>query len=132
MIEGRSQFFLMATLGWCVFSAPLRAWDWGDTKAPYNVVFGRSVKFPGLMKADLGLRCTVFIRKASLPLPARDQSEHPDGMIVSEGGWTVVNGEFNELGKHYLLVAWFSGERSGSFFPIAEGDIDRVVLQQKY
>jgi hypothetical protein len=130
MISFCHRTLLWAMLGTVIGVAPLRAWDWGDTIAPYNAVVGHSVKFSNLTKMDLGLRCTVFIKKASLPIPAYKARDYPGG-ITTEGSWIVVNGEFNELGKHFLVLAWFTGKRAGTFFPIAEDDIDHVALSDK-
>jgi hypothetical protein len=105
--------------------------EFGDTLAPYGIVFGRTVTFFGLTKKDLGLRCTVFIKKSSLPIPGRELHDYPEGMISTEGNWTVVNGEFNELGTHFLVLGWFTGPRSGYYFPIAGNDIDHIFLKDR-
>lgn len=109
-------------------STHLSAMDEGDTSQPYGIVTGRSVAFADLTKNDLGLRCTVYVKAYSLnDLPGG----HTEGMVVTQGDAILVNGEFNELGKHFLIVVWFDKTKNSSEpFPIAEEDIDHIVLEK--
>jgi len=53
-------------------------------------------------------------------------------MIVTQGKTIMVNGEFNELGKHFLVAVWY--DKKNYFtqpFPIAAEDIDHIVLEKK-
>jgi len=116
-------FFLLS------LSEMAMATDSGDTNQPYTKVSGRTVTFSRLTKSDLGLRCTVYLKDAS-SLP--EVKYRPKGMLVEEGKIIIVNGEFNELGKHFLIVTWYNKARySADFFSVAEEDIDHIELEKK-
>ena len=105
--------------------------DSGDTDQPYKKISGREVTFSHLTKNDLGLRCTVYLKE----IPPHDVVkiyQMQKGMIVTQGKTAMVNGEFNELGKHFLVVVWY--DKKNNFtqpFPIAAEEIDHIVLEKK-
>ena len=120
-----SALFLFAICG------VANALDSGDTNQPYEKISGREVTFSQLTKNDLGLRCTVYLKEIP-PEYVLKTYQLQKGMIVTRGKTVMVNGEFNELGKHFLVAVWY--DKKNYFtqpFPIAAEEIDHIVLEKK-
>ena len=108
--------------------------DMGETQQPYPVqTNGEHIAFADLTKNDLGKKCSVYLKPSHHADREGDVARNPFGIFVNRDGRTIVNGEFNELGKERIVVTWARVQKIGPvyFYPIAEDDIDYIVLQTR-